>query len=290
MSKTKAQLETELRSLRAKLANAEKLAIERLNRLNDMQMDFNAAEDARREAIKQRDAALQDRNAAKKHVAKLEETVADRNGKITRLHEERDAALQERDYAKGQAEKAWAELDPARKERDELKNHLEASKEVIDRMQRVELAYQLRIDELTKQLHTAECECDRLKSKTDELETLLFDAQHEGKTHKEWMEDARRQRDEYAAKLVENGAAVSFLEGQLDAAKAELTSSRLELKAELTNLRLGLESASNLRKLIEADRSKAESRADYWETRAREAMRPWWCRVWDRVRRNGGAR
>lgn len=71
------------------------------------------------------------------------------------------------------------------------------------------------------------------------------------------------QRDEYAAKLVEKGAAVSFLEGQLVARDAEL------------------KSASDLLEAREVRARSAESRADYWETRARGLMRPWWRRTLD---------
>lgn len=331
MSKTKSQLETELRSLRAKLANAEKLAIERLNRLNDMQMDFNSAEDARREAIKQRDAALQDRNAAKKHVATLEETVADRNGKITRLHSERDAALKERDYAKGQAEKAWAELDPERKKRDELQTELSYWKDQHNEVMGKLSAADKRIDELTAQRDTAERERDEAIAAANEARKQRNSARIErdelndaievyhverdkiiertssqariidrmAKTESDdkarirdleatvssldlaiarlnserdaarnaaaqallLLNGAVKQRAELALKLVEKGAAVSFLEGQLAARDAELKSS------------------SDLLDAREVRARSAESRADYWETRAREAMRPWWRKV-----------
>lgn len=146
MSKTKAQLETELRSLRANLAKAHRQAAE-----------------------------LSDR------IGNLEAGMADRNGKITRLHDERDAAIKER-------------------------------------------------DELTAQ------------------------------------------RDEYAAQLVGKGAAVSFLEGQLAAVEANLKSYSDQLVS------------------AEVRARSAKACANYWELRAKEAERPWWCRVWDRVRRNGGAR
>lgn len=309
MSKTKAQIQTELRSLRAKLAKAEKLAIERLNRLNDMQMDFNAAEDARHEAIKQRDAALQDRNAAQKHVAKLEETVADRNGKITRLHAERDAAIKERDEALASESKAEAEWAETRQElevvrarligaetgvnsllakRDELENQLAAKGEFIDRMQRAERDAALKErDEARK----AENELRYWKSQHNEVMGKLGAVSQR-------IDELTAQRDEYAAKLVEKGAAVSFLEGQLAATEKSRDwwkgehnkefDKRLEAEAKLkaTNLILAgsdaeLKSARDLLDARDVRARSAESRADYWETSCREAMRPWWRRTLD---------
>lgn len=318
MKMTKAQLEAELRSLRVKLAHAERLAIERLNDLNrlqtarreDMQMHDNlqsklnaceaerdqarsAADEARNVALddiakawkevqgarRERDAAIsakaqaeveryaatQERDAARKErdaktrecidivgsvrdleresddarkgrdaaeslaadlanrVENLQYGIADRNAKITRLHEERDEV-------RGQAEKAGTELQQIRETCGVLNNDLSYWKgqhnEVFGKLS----AANKRIDELTEQRDTAEREREEYAGQ---------------------LTEAEKKRDEYAEKLVKTCAAVSFLEGQLAAVESNLKSSSDQFVASEVRARY------------------AESRADYWEARVR---------------------
>lgn len=316
MSKTKAQLESELRSLRVKLAHAERLAIERLNDINrlqtarreDMQMHDNlqsklnaceaerdqarsAADDARNVALddiakawkevqgarRERDAAIsakaraeveryaatqeRESDAARKgrdaaeslaadlanRVENLEYGIADRNAKITRLHEERDEA-------RGQAEKAGTELQRIRETCGVLNNDLSYWKgqhnEVFGKLS----AADKRIDELTAQRDTAEREREEYAGRLDEME----------KSRDYWKADSQ----DSTTKLLK-------AEEQLAVAVQAELETRQHLQREIAKLK------SRLRNV--------DAVSAYWEARARDLMRPWWRRALNAiVRGNGG--
>lgn len=63
---------------------------------------------------------------------------------------------------------------------------------------------------------------------------------------------------------------------RLHAERDELTAQRDEYAAQLAAVEANLKSYSDQLVSAEVRARSAESRADYWETRCREAERPWW--------------
>lgn len=296
MSKTKAQLEAELRSLRVKLAHAERLAIERLNDINrlqtarreDMQLhdnlqsELNACEAERDQA---RSAADEARDVALDDIAKAWKEVQG-------ARRERDAAISAKAQAEVERYAATQERDEARKVRDAK------TRECIDLVGRVR-DLERESDDARKGRGAAESLAADLANRVENLEygiadrnakiTRLHEERDEvrGQAEKAWTELQQiREREEFARRLDE-------MEKSRDYWKADSQDSTTKLlKAEeqlAVAVQAELETRQHLqREVVElTERLRtADAISAHWEARARDLMRPWWRRMFTAT--NGG--
>lgn len=230
MKPTKQQLETDVRSLRVKLANAERLAIERLNQLNDMQLlrhddqrrlneatdELNASERDREWLVKQRDeassAADDARNVALDDIAKAWREVEDA---LARLNRERDEARNAAAQADVDRYAATQERDEARKERDaKTRECIDLVGSVRD-LERDIVDERKNLDYWKRQHNDLMCKYMAALSRIDQLTAQRDTAEREREEYAGQLTEAEKRLGEYSEKLVKTCAAVSFLEGQL---------------------------------------------------------------------------